>query len=522
MKQEILNKQQLNSLSKDELVSAVLSMQNTIANQEERISQLLQQLFGRKSEKHLSEEDDGQLNIFNEAEAIAETSEDKEPEEIQTITYTRKKTAGKREQDLSGLPVEIVNHELSDDELKEAFGNDSYIRLPDTVYKKLEIVPTQYKVIEHHLAVYKCNKTGKIVKAHHPKEMLNNSIATPSLVAGLMNLKYANAMPLYRIEKEIDAGGIHIGRQNMAHWIIKCTENYLSLIYERLHKILCSQSVLQADETPVQVTKDGRPAGSKSYMWVYRTSEMIPEKSIILYDYEQTRNADRPRKFLSGFSGTLMCDGYSGYTAMADGSPQVEIANCFAHARRPFADYVKAMKDSGHTRGSVAGKALSMIQKIYKADDELKELPSNERLKRRCLEVKPLVEAYLAWAEKVYPQLPPNSAVGKGIYYSIQRKEGLQRFLSNGNIPIDNSASERSIRPFTIARKNFVMIDTVEGAKASAIVFSLVETAKANGLKVYEYLKYLLSEIPKHMDQSDLSFVDNLLPWSESLPDSCN
>ena len=515
MKASGLTKEQLANLSKEELVSRILDLQADLNNSQEEVAILKQKLFGRKTEKNIRT-DDQQLSIFNEAEAVADEGPVEEPK-LETVTYTRKKTVGKRDMDLKDLPAEIIMHEMNEEELKATFGHENYVRLPDDVYRKLEVIPAQYKVLEHHLAVYKCNKNGKIVKTPHPKEMLNNSIATPSLVAGIMNAKYTNAMPLYRLEKEMEQMGLHISRQNMAHWVIQCADTLLYPVYMKLKELLCRQNVLQADETTVDVSKDGRPAGSKSYMWVYRTSELLPERPIILYDYRMTRNSTNPEEFLEGFCGTLMCDGFSGYKSLSNRNPDIEIANCFAHARRPFADVVKSVASPKMRNGMTANTALEMIKKIYEEERKLKDLSSEERLECRRRDVKPLVEAYFAWARETISKVMSGSAVGKGLAYSLERETELKQFLENGDIPIDNSASERSIRPFTIARKNFVMIDTLHGAQSSAIVFSLVETAKANNLNIYEYLKHLLAEVPKHLDGKDTDFLNDLLPWSESI-----
>ena len=487
----------------------------------EEIQILKQKLFGRKTEKHING-DENQITLeFNEAEAIVDEGPAEEPKIEETITYTRKKRVGKRDEDLKDLPAEIQMHELGEEELNAVFGGEKYSRLPDTIYRKLEIVPAQFKVIEHHVAVYKCDKTGKIVRAPHPKEMLKNSIATPSLVASIMNAKYTNALPLYRIEQEMGRMGLHIGRQNMAHWVIQCTEVNLSPVYMKLKQILCGSGVLQADETPVEVMRDGRPAGSKSYMWVYRTSELSSAPPVILYDYQKTRNSSHPEEFLKGFKGVLMCDGFSGYRALDKRNADIETANCFAHARRSFAETVKAMATAKMKQSCTAAKALERIGAIYKEEEKLKGLSSEERLERRRRDVAPLVEAYFAWVKEIQPSIAPSSKTGEGLAYSLAREPELKVFLNHGDVPIDNSASERSIRPFTIARKNFVMINTIHGADASAIVFSLVETAKANDLDVYKYLKLLLTEVPKHLDEKDDSFISELLPWSDSVKETC-
>ena len=283
-----LSEDQLNNLSKEELVSMFLLMQENMSILQERLAVMSENTFGRKTEK-LTAINPDQTCFFNEFEAVSDGTEYDEEEtsdetETEEIVYTRKKQKGKRETDLSALPkVEIV-HELSEDELVAQFGENGWKRLPDQVYSKLEVEPAKYWVAEHHIAVYAGKNSDKIIKAKHPAELLNNSLATASVVAGLLNGKYTNAMPLYRIEKELESNGVNISRQDMANWVIKCSERYLVLLYERLHELLQQEHVVQADETPVYVSKDGRPANSKSEMWVYRTGEYNTERPIVLFN----------------------------------------------------------------------------------------------------------------------------------------------------------------------------------------------------------------------------------------------
>jgi len=521
-KTQIFTQEQLNNYSRDELVETVMMLQNDLVASEEKLAILQERMFGRKTEV-VTEYPEAQLSmVFNDAEAYKEVKPDvKEPTEEEVITYARRKRVGKRDEDLKDLPTEVIEHNLTEEELNAAFKGEIYTRLPDEIYRKLRFTPAQYVVEEHHIATYKCQKTNEFVRADRPADVIRNSIATPSLVASIMNGKYTQGLPLYRMEQELERSDIHISRQNMAHWIIKCSEMYLSIVYDKMHKIMCEQKVLQADETPCLVSKDGRDAGTKSYMWVYRTSERAQIPPIILYDYEKTRSAQRPKDFLKDFNGTLMCDGFDAYPALERQKEDFQIANCYAHARRPFANAIKALKMSGHERGATANKALSLIQKIYRAEEKLNDLSPEERLERRRVEVAPHVEAYFAWVKMTIPQIAPQSAIGRGLAYSLSREKYLKRFLENGEIPIDNSASERSIRPFTIGRKNWIMIDTIYGADASAVVYSLVETAKANNLNIYSYLEYLLTEIPKHDWEHDDSYIEDLLPWSDKLPVSC-
>ena len=507
----------LDELTVSEMKEYIVTLENQVNVMSEQLKILKQRIFGSKTEKSSTMIPEQISFEMNEVETVADGSEEQEPE-IETITYTRKKQEGKREKDLEGLPVEVVNNTLSDEELEEVFGGEEYTRLPDDIYKKLEIIPAKFYVRETHIAIYKGKKSGKIVRAEHKIEMIDKSIATPSLVATLINSKYVNALPLYRQEQYYKSFGMNISRQNMAHWIIKVGKEYIKPIYEELHKKLKEEKVIQADETPVRIMKDGREGTNKSYIWVYRTSELKEKEPIVLYDCSLTRGTKNPLEYLEGFKGTIECDGFSVYETLENNVEGISIANCYAHARRPFAEIVKSLEASGKTRGTTAKKAIELIAEIYKAENKLKDLSVEERYNHRQEEVKPLVEVYFAWLKKIEGSLPANSAISKAVQYSLNREKGLKKFLEDGNIPIDNSSSERSIKPVVIGRKNWIIIDTISGAEVSAMLYSIVETAKANNLNTYEYLRYILSEMPKHIYDKNNDYIHDLLPWSDNLP----
>lgn len=407
--------------------------------------------------------------------------------------------------------------------MAEIYGEQGWKRLPDEVYCRVEYQPSVKEVVEHHVAVYSGKVDEQITRGNRPVDLLRNSVVTPSLAAAIMNAKYTNAIPLYRMEQEMERTGLTLSRATMANWVIRCSERYLSLVYDRLHEHLCAQTVLQADETTCQVTKDGREGICKSYMFVYRTSELRKEKPVILYKYEKTRSSRNALAFLNGFSGTLESDAFSGYKALDRTQSSIHAAFCWAHARRDFADALKVLKGLAKEEASqtVAHKALVHIGQIYKAEEALKDLSSEERLIRRQKEVLPLVEAYFAWVHEQDIVTILSEKTRNGLKYSLNQEAYLRAFLYSGDVPIDNSATERAIRPFTIGRANWHIIDTVHGAQASAVIYSLVETAKANNLKIYEYLKHLLTEIPKHMEDTDRGFLDELLPWADTLPKEC-
>lgn len=510
---------QLNKMSREDLVAMVLQMQQQNHTLTEKLSLMQARFFGRSTEKLNTLP--GQMNLFNEAEAAA-TDVVAEPTIEQTVVR-KKKQKGQRQADLSQLPVRKEQHELTEQQLIEIYGEDGWKRLPDEVFSRVEYTPAVREVVEHHVAVYAGKKEELITRANRPVDLLRNSIATPSLVAAIMNAKYTNAIPLYRIAQEFERNDFKLSRATMGNWVIRCAERYFSLVYDRLRSYLCQQKVLQVDETTCQVTKDGRASNTKSYMFVYRTSELSQVHPVILYDYQTTRSSKHVQKFLRDFSGILESDAFSGYKSLDRTEAGVQAAFCWAHARCDYADALKALKgdDRKAAAGSIANQALVHIAGIYKAEEALKDVPTEERLIRRRKEVLPLVEAYFSWVHEQEPASIISEKTRNGLQYSVNQESYLKVFLEHGEVPIDNSATERAIRPFTIGRANWHIIDTVNGAKASAMIYSLVETAKANHLKIYEYLKHLLTEIPKHMDECTLDFVEDLLPWSESLPQEC-
>jgi transposase len=519
--------------SKKDIIQLFLSQQEMIAKQSKQLEELnkninilieatqiaKQQKFGRSSEKM---EWEGQMELcFNEAEVTVAGKVVIEPEfeEVCPKPYKRKKSKGKRDENLKDLSVNIIEHTLSDEKLRAIF-RSYWKRLPDEIYKRLQFHPATFEVEEHHVAVYAGKDNQTIVKADRPTDLLRNSIVTPSLAAGILNGKYINALPLYRLEQEFARNDVNISRQVMANWTIQCADRYFSLLYDRLHKELYRCHVSQADETPVLVSKDGRAAGSKSYMWVYRTGKMYEDPPIILYDYQRTRKADHPREFLRGYAGIIVTDGYQVYHKLEKEDPDITIAGCWSHARRRFSNVVKAMGKEA-SKNTLAYDALKQIAVIYKIDNDLQDLKLEERVARRQLHVKPQVEAFFAWIKTHQHEVPAQSETGKGFTYCLNQEKYLKTFLENGYVPLDNNACESAIRGFCIGKKNWQMIDTINGAKASAIIYSIAETAKANNLKPYQYFKYLLEQIPKHMDDKDISFLDMLLPWSNDLPEEC-
>lgn len=468
---------------------------------------------------------------FNEAEATVNETPPDEPdmEEVTVTAHKRKKHAGKREEDLKDLPhAESVISTLTEEELLEQLG-PGYRQLKDEVYQRLEFHPSSFEVKEYHICVYVSADGKKFAKAKRPQaDLFRNSIATPSLLAGILNYKYVNALPVHRLAQDFKRSEVNISPQVMCNWVIKSSEIYFSLVYDWMKDVLLKQPVVQADETTLKVNRDGRKAGSSSYMWVYITGEHDDSgKKIVLYDYCRTRSTEHLREFLSSYKGILVSDGYQSYHTFSK-EQSLTSAGCWTHCRRRFVNAIKAaQKDLPEEalKNSIAYQALARISAIYKLDGSWKERTSEYRMEHRQRILKPLVDEYFDWVKEQIKtcNVLPKSETGEGLSYSINQEKYLRAFLDNRDIPIDNSACERAIRPFCVGRKNWNVIDTVEGAQASAIVYSIAETAKANNLKPYQYFEYLLTELPERISRKkDSTFsLDDLMPWSPKLPMSC-
>ena len=530
--------EQLNNADKSLLIQMILNLQDQsealtkeVHDLNEKMQLMMEQLvlakknrFGRSTEKMdipgqiCFMEVDGNIVFFNEAEYACDLDAP-EPEDLDLAKRRGRKRTGKREKDLSGLDTNIITHYLSEKELIEEFGENGWKQLPDAISRRYKFVPAKVEVDEHHIGVYASKTDEHIVRAPHPKGLLHGSPVSASLAAAIMNGKYVNAVPLYRLEKEFERYGLAITRQNMANWMIRLSEEYLGIMYDHMHKLLYNYHVIQADETPCLVNRDGRPAGAKSYMWVYRSSCMYPKKQIVLYDYQKTRNASHPREFLKNYNGICVTDGYQVYHSLEKEREDLKIAGCWVHCRRRFNEALETVPKQAQ-KETVGYLVMKQIQAIYREEGKLKGLSPEERLKQRQVVVKPLVDALFVYLKQKEPKIKAKGKIRDAFNYALNQEKYLKVFLTDGEVPMDNNASERAIRGFTIGRKNWQVIDTIRGANASAIIYSIAETAKANNLKPFEYFEHLLNVIPEHMDDHDHSFLDDLLPWSPSLPEN--
>jgi hypothetical protein len=514
----------------------ILSLQDKVDKLSENVEKLIEQVrlanqnrFGRSTEK-LSEID-GQLSLFDEAEAnYDEDTEEPDINDLFPSEPHKAKSKGKRKKDLEGFPREHHTHPVSEEQLNEFFGEGNWKKLPDDEYDRLRYEPASWTVEHHSVEVYVGTDglhQDEFFRGDRPKDLLRNSILTPSLAAAILNGKYVNSLPFDRIEQEFKRNGINIiNKQNMSNWTINLANRYFEPFCKRMKYHMLLYHVNQCDETPCQVLNDGGSPGSKSHMWVHRSGELYRDKRIVLYEYQKGRDHHIPLEYYRGFEGVLVSDALAQYHLVDKKTEGITNANCWAHARRDFSDAIKIAtnKKSPAIKQSVAYQALLRIGMIYKLDEPLKELSVKERYKERQRMIKPLVDEFFKWVKEQVATMLPKGKTMDGLNYCINQEKYLRVFLEDGEVPIDNSASERALRTFCIGKKNWLFFDSPRGASAGALVYSISETAKLNNLKPYKYFEYILTELPKLCDKDgniEQSKLDYLMPWSPTLPDDC-
>lgn len=505
--------------------------QAQITNLEQQVNELAQKLTWYEEQFRLSQQKrfgasseqtpPDQLSLFNEAEAEADPAQE-EPT-VETITYRRKKQKGQREAMLANLPVETIEYRLSEEKQSCSCCGHVMHEMSTETRQELKIIPAQVKVVKHVRYVYACRQCEQqeentlVVTAPMPRPVYPGSLASPSIMAYIMSQKYVESMPLYRQEQQFARFDVQLSRQTMANWMIHGAQTWLKPLYQRMHQHLCTQEVLCADETTLQVLREpGRAAQTTSYMWLYRTGREGPP--IILYEYRPTRGGEHPRNFLDGFKGYLHVDGYPGYHKIKD----VTLVGCWSHARRGFTDVLKALPASKQNTPLVAQEGLDFCNRLFAVERKIKEATTEERYNVRLKESRPILDAFSAWLRYQKPRVLPKSGLGKAINYCQNQWSKLETFMLDGRLEIDNNRSERSIKPFIIGRKNFIFSNTPRGAESSAIIYSIIETAKENGLHPFKYLIYLFEQIPQINDLNHVETVDSFLPWSDTLPTDCH
>lgn len=482
----------------------------------ERLRLNRQKRFGASSEKSMDDALEQLSLLFDEAEVYAE-QEKAEP--VTVAAHVRKRRSGSVQDVVpEDIHVEVVEHRLPEEDRKcpqcgrvmEAIGTE--------VRETLKIRPAEVYLqrdIYYNYACGDCERNDistPVVKTPKEPSLIPGGFASAEAVAHIAVQKFVMGSPLYRQEQEWQRQGIRLSRQTMSNWLLKCAEDWLKPVYEELHRQLVNREVLHADETTLQVLREpGRKPQSKSYMWLYRTGGDA-EHPIVLYEYQPDRKREHPKEFLAGFRGYLHTDGYAGYHDLPEG---ITVVGCWAHARRYFDEAVKSLP-KGKQSGSSAATGLAWCTKLFQEEKKLAELTPEERYEKRLEREEPVLDALFSWAET--RQAAPRSALGKALHYLKEQRPYLMNYLKDGRLELSNNRAERSIKPFVIDRKNFLFANTPGGAQGSAVIFSLIETAKENGLDPYRYLAYVLGTAPVLARAGD-NWAAQLLP--ASAPEEC-
>ena len=519
--QQLLLKQQVLLESKN---SELEAKDNKILELNQSYQILLEQFrlaqhhrFGRSSEVSQN-----QGELFNEAEVLADVEDDvldtdTTPESEATPPKTKEKP--KRKPLPKHLPRTRVVHDIDEDKKQCDCCGQQLEQMGEDISEKLEFIPATIRVIEHARLKYSCQNCEKhgtqanIKQAAVPSSPIPKGYATPSLLSQIITSKYQYALPLYRQETIFKQHGIEISRRTMSDWMMKCGALFKPL-YQLLREIMLSQPVIQADETTVKVINDER---AKSYIWVYCSGVDSPTlnniafkgmpimRNIVLFDYQNgSRSGTCPVTFLGDFQGYLQTDGYAAYQQV-----NAELIGCWAHARRKFID---AQTAQGKTKVGKVNIAINFIQKLYAIEKTIATLSVDEKLKQRQAKSEPILIDFKAWLDKSALQVSSKGKLGIAIKYNLNQWSKLKRYTESGLLNIDNNRAERAVKPFVIGRKNWLFNVNHKGAETSAMLYSIIETAKANGLIPFDYINHCLEELSKSPTE-----LDRLLPWNVKL-----
>ncbi len=502
----------------------------------EENAQLLRKVFGRQSEKviYMDEENAPEDPLSEEAEDTEEPINEKPADLSDTpavgnarLTVLPGKKGNKKKKphhgmNLDKLPADHI-FKVNAEKLDAMYGEGNWTIISWHVRRKVERIPELDYVQYTHVPVVAVGPERKLVALPFDDALRNYSIATASLVASIMFKKYALGIPLYRQEWDLQMRDFPLSRQDMANWVVYFALNLFGPVYDWLWQELKKCRYIQNDETTLQVINDGRKAGRLSYMWVHMTSELCEEVDpIVIFAYEMTRKADHLREYFHDYAGTMISDAFSGYYTFAgEHEDAITLAGCLMHARRPIAlsAAVKgaAKLPEAEQKAMPEYRLLQLLAQIFDLEKSFRGLSADERKACRNEKVRPLLDEYFQVIHSLDPENPEYSdKMKKGVHYALNHETELYRFLEDGQIPCDNGACERHIRPFSVARKVWLFCNTLSGAKAAAILYTLVETAKANNSDPYYYLKYLLDSMPAHMDDHDRSFLADMMPWSDA------
>ena len=480
-----------------------LTLQNEWLLEQLKLSK--KKLFGRSSEQAEQMVMEQLSLTYNELEAYAFGTKAAIEKQITVKAHERKRQSGNVLDVVpEGTPTEVVEHRLPENERTCSACGSQMVEIGKEVRRTLQMKPAEFWVREDVYYAYACKnceqETGEanIVKAAKEPALLPGSFASAEAVAYLTTQKFVMYSPLYRLEQEFNRQGLRLSRQTMANWLLNTSEKWLRPIYDTLREQLCKEPVLHADETTLQVLKEpGRSSTSKSYMWLYRTSGCT-KQAIVLYEYQSTRKTEHAEHFLKGFSGWLHADGYQGYHKLPG---NIRVVGCWAHARRKFDEALQTLpKEMQKDASAAIGECY--CSRLFKLE-----------------QAKPVLDALLSWANEMQAKTAPKSALGKAIHYLLEQWPYLTRYLEDGRLELSNNRAERSMKPFVMGRKNWLFANTPGGAQASAVIYSLIETAKENKLDPYKYLLWVLQSAPG-LSQADEFWAEKLLP--ANAPQECH
>ena len=514
------------------LNAMIEELQSTVANLNETLDEFRRKFFGSSREKspRREEEPDDGLEPGTKAKAARRHTRERKPKATREELY-------------AGLPVREVSCPVPEGQ-RHCPDCDSPMETLawQFVREELRITPAKVERIRYLQEVLVCpacreEDVGTILKAQAPTALLAHSPASPSMAAYVMYQKFMDSVPFYRQEMDWLQMGAPLARETTSNWCIKCALLYFRPVYDRLHGYLLEREVLHADETTCQVLhEEGKAAGSTSYMWIYLTGNdgLAP---IVLYEYQPGRKGEYAKNFLDGFSGLLECDGYTGYNCVEN----VTLVCCLAHCRRYFFEAIPLSRrrkeklldinspeeipeGSADPEKAKAAKktpaeiGLNYCNQLFRVERELKGLSAEDRKAKRLEREVPIWDSFWAWIQAVKPL--GGSLLEKAVGYAENHRELLCNYLLDGRCEISNNRAERRAKSYGTGRRNFLFHDTVDGAKTSAIIYSLVETAKANQLNVFQYLYTLLLYMPDYKNEP--AGVEAMMPWSDFIKGRCS
>ena len=529
MLRDLVKKQKLQLTEKDSMLrekdEIIRRQQIQIENMTQALLHARKKMFGKSSEVSTGYE---QLCLFEETTELAKALL-KEQETVVVKEHKRTpRKPGIRKEMLAGLPKEIEEYIIDAEEKCSVCGGELKVIGKEIVRTEVEFKPATLivKQIVRQIAKCKsCSSDGNdrpvhIQKASVPAKVLPHSIATHSLVAQIMYQKFGMGAPFARQEKDFYQMGLEISRANMAHWTIRCSDEWLMPVYHRIHQILIQKcEILHMDETRIQVNKEsGKKASSDSFMWVLQSGACEDIKATFFH-YSRTRSRKVALELIDGFKGYLTTDAYAAYANMH--LEDVKNSFCWSHLRRYYIDSIPLDNSGKEIPGSKGAEGREYVNLLFRLEKEISDLSYEDKKAKRQEASRALLDAFWSWVENTITIPTTNEKLTKALNYSLNHKNELEMFLEDGRLEISNNLCESHIRPFATARRAWLFADTPNGARANAVLYTLVETARANDLNVYAYLDYLLAEMPNADFCNHPEIIDAMLPWSDKLPESC-